>query len=117
MGSLSTVGPSKVKPNKIQLKVKYIINLGHPYMPQRNDNPKTTNKKGYPYIRLGMCYPNHPLNGRYPFLKPLGASSPCPPSQACPYPGGTAQVRINPCPWTRGSVWPAAEEAKEAEDR
>ena len=78
MGPISSVSPAKYSYQDTWKEIyharKYIINLDHPYMPQRNDNPKTTNKKGYPRVWLGMCYPNHPSNGRYPFQKPPVAS-------------------------------------------
>ena len=93
---LSTGGSYKVKPNKMQPKRKYIINLNHLNIPQRNDNSKTTNKKGYPRVRLSMCYPNHPSNGRYPFLEPSSASSPSPPPQAYPHPRSTGANESTP---------------------
>ena len=45
-----------------------------------------------------MCYPSHPLNERYLFPKPPGASSPHPPPRAHPCAGGMVWERMNPCP-------------------
>ena len=54
MSLISTVSP-KNNPSKIQQKEihhgkKYITNLDHHTCDKRNDNPRTTNEKGYPHV-------------------------------------------------------------------
>ena len=119
MGSISIVSPIKCLTKYVTegntSEEKYIrISTTHACY-KESDNPLTTNKKGYPCDQLSTCNPNQPSNGRYPFPKPLEASSPCPPPRARPCLWRTARVRMNSRLRTGGRTG-LADKAKESED-